>query len=46
MLGAAPVALDADDLARIDELVPAGMVQGERYPSAVVADLDSERTSA
>lgn len=46
MLGAAPVALDADDLARIDELVPTGMVQGERYPSAAVADLDSERTSA
>lgn len=45
MLGASAVTLDADDLARIDELLPAGAVQGERYPSAAMADLDSEPSS-
>ncbi|BCJ26900.1 aldo/keto reductase [Actinocatenispora sera] len=43
MLGANRVVLDADDLARIDELVPRGAARGDRYPAAFMADLDSER---
>jgi aryl-alcohol dehydrogenase-like predicted oxidoreductase len=43
MLGADQVVLDADDLARIDELVPRGSARGDRYPTAFMADLDSER---
>jgi aryl-alcohol dehydrogenase-like predicted oxidoreductase len=42
MLGANRVVLDADDLARIDELVPRGAARGDRYPAAFMADLDSE----
>lgn len=45
MLGAGGVALDATELARIAELVPAGAVRGARYPEAAMADLDSERTA-
>ena len=37
------VSLDADELARIDELVPRGAARGDRYPAAAMADLDSER---
>jgi aryl-alcohol dehydrogenase-like predicted oxidoreductase len=37
------VTLDADDLARIDQLVPRGSVSGDRYPAAAMAALDSER---
>ncbi|WP_433802819.1 aldo/keto reductase [Actinomycetospora sp. CA-084318] len=37
------VDLSDDDLARIDELVPAGSVSGDRYPAAAMAQLDSER---
>ncbi|MFC5061671.1 aldo/keto reductase [Actinomycetospora atypica] len=33
----------ADELARIDELVPRGSVSGDRYPAAHMAALDSER---
>jgi aryl-alcohol dehydrogenase-like predicted oxidoreductase len=37
------VLLDAEDLARIDQLVPRGSVSGDRYPAAHMAALDSER---
>ncbi|HEY2220553.1 aldo/keto reductase [Actinomycetospora sp.] len=37
------VSLDAEDLARIDALVPRGSVSGDRYPPAAMAALDSER---
>lgn len=37
------VELTADDLARVDELIPAGSVSGDRYPAAAMAQLDSER---
>ena len=37
------VVLTADELARIDELVPRGSVSGDRYPTAHMAALDSER---
>ncbi|GAA3647736.1 aldo/keto reductase [Microbacterium marinilacus] len=37
------ISLDEADLALIDELLPAGAAHGERYPSAFMADLDSER---
>ncbi|MFE0647978.1 aldo/keto reductase [Streptomyces sp. NPDC059534] len=41
-LGALDVALDAADLAAIEEAVPAGAAAGERYPAAQMAHLDSE----
>jgi aryl-alcohol dehydrogenase-like predicted oxidoreductase len=37
------VSLSPAELARIEELVPRGAAQGERYPSRHMADLDSER---
>ncbi|MEU6484025.1 aldo/keto reductase [Streptomyces sp. NPDC046887] len=42
-LGALAVTLDAGDLAAIEKAVPAGAAAGERYPSAQMAHLDSER---
>ena len=42
-LGALDVTLDADDLAMIERAVPADAAVGDRYPSAAMADLDSER---
>ncbi|KAA0932153.1 aldo/keto reductase [Streptomyces apricus] len=42
-LGALDVTLDAADLAAIEDAVPAGAAAGERYPSAQMAHLDSER---
>jgi aryl-alcohol dehydrogenase-like predicted oxidoreductase len=42
-LGALEVELDAEDLARIEEAVPAGAAAGERYPAQAMAVLDSER---
>ncbi|MBO0843660.1 MAG: aldo/keto reductase, partial [Nocardioides sp.] len=42
MLASTDVRLDAADLARIDALVPAGSVRGDRYPSQFMAHLDSE----
>ncbi len=42
-LGAVPVALGPDDLAAIERAVPKGAASGERYPSAQMAHLDSER---
>ncbi|GGU85864.1 aldo/keto reductase [Streptomyces litmocidini] len=42
-LGALDVTLGADDLAAIEEAVPAGAAAGARYPEAQMAHLDSER---
>ncbi|WNI24878.1 aldo/keto reductase [Streptomyces sp. ITFR-16] len=42
-LGALDVRLDADDLAAIEEAVPAGSAAGARYPAQQMAHLDSER---
>jgi aryl-alcohol dehydrogenase-like predicted oxidoreductase len=41
-LGALELELTADDLARIEEAVPAGAAAGERYPAPAMAQLDSE----
>lgn len=41
-LGALDVALDADDLAAIEQAVPADAAAGERYPAEQMAHLDSE----
>ena len=41
-LGAADVKLSADDLARIEQAVPADAVAGTRYMPAVLAHMDSE----
>lgn len=43
MIGSADITLDADDLARIEELVPRGAVRGDRYPTEHMKDPDSER---
>ncbi|WP_250400480.1 aldo/keto reductase [Streptomyces cellostaticus] len=42
-LGALDVVLDGTDLAAIEEAVPADAAAGDRYPSAQMALLDSER---
>jgi aryl-alcohol dehydrogenase-like predicted oxidoreductase len=42
-LGALELELTSDDLARIEELVPADAAAGARYPDAQMATLDSER---
>ncbi|MFD4553055.1 aldo/keto reductase [Streptomyces sp. NPDC058469] len=42
-LGALDVVLDEADLTAIDEAVPADSALGDRYPSAMMAHLDSER---
>ena len=42
-LGAVDIELTADDLARIEETVPADAVAGERYHAEQMAILDSER---
>ncbi|WP_028804571.1 aldo/keto reductase [Streptomyces sp. 142MFCol3.1] len=42
-LGALDVTLGPDDLAAIEEAVPAGAAAGARYPEAQMAHLDSER---
>jgi aryl-alcohol dehydrogenase-like predicted oxidoreductase len=41
-LGAASLKLSPDDLARIEQAVPAGAVAGARYMPAVLAHMDSE----
>ncbi|WP_033284657.1 aldo/keto reductase [Streptomyces sp. NRRL F-525] len=41
-LGALDVVLDAADLAAIEAAVPADSAMGDRYPSAMMAHLDSE----
>lgn len=43
VLGALDVALSADDLAAIESAIPAGSVAGERYASAQMQMLDSEK---
>jgi aryl-alcohol dehydrogenase-like predicted oxidoreductase len=42
-LGGLDLELGADDLARIEDAVPAGAAAGERYPAAQMEHLDSER---
>jgi aryl-alcohol dehydrogenase-like predicted oxidoreductase len=42
-LGALDVTLTEEDLAAIEQIVPKGAAAGERYPSAQMAMLDSER---
>jgi aryl-alcohol dehydrogenase-like predicted oxidoreductase len=42
-LGAAEVALSADDIAAIERAVPKAAAAGARYPAPAMADLDSER---
>jgi len=37
------VALSPDELARIDQAVPAGAAAGGRYPEPVLEHMDSER---
>jgi aryl-alcohol dehydrogenase-like predicted oxidoreductase len=44
-LGALHVVLTAEELARIEEVVPAGAAAGDRYPTPLMAHLDSERRS-
>jgi aryl-alcohol dehydrogenase-like predicted oxidoreductase len=42
-LGALDVSLTQDDLARIDRAIPPGAAAGDRYPTPMMAHLDSER---
>ena len=42
-MGALPLRLSADDLARIEAAVPADGAAGERYPAAQLAHMDSAR---
>lgn len=43
MIEANKVTLDAAELARMDELIPAGAARGDRYPTVLMSNLDSER---
>ncbi|MET8867033.1 aldo/keto reductase [Nonomuraea sp. NPDC004580] len=43
MIGADAVSFTAEDLARIEDLVPRDAAKGDRYPTALMAALDSER---
>jgi len=43
-LGALDLRLTPDDLARIEAAIPPGAAAGERYPAALMALLDSERS--
>jgi hypothetical protein len=45
VLGSLAVELNAEELAVIESAVPAGEVAGDRYDSAAMAGLDSERGS-
>ncbi len=42
-LGGTEVALQADDLVRIESAIPKGSAAGDRYPTPLMAHLDSER---
>ncbi|MBS1569061.1 MAG: aldo/keto reductase [Bacteroidetes bacterium] len=42
-LGGVDVRLAPEDLARIEQLMPAGAAAGDRYPTPMMAHLDSER---
>jgi len=44
-LGALQLRLSPDDLARIEQAVPAGSAAGDRYPAPLMAGLDSEKES-
>ena len=44
-LGALEVRLSTDDLGRIESAVPRGAAAGDRYPTPLMAHLDSERRS-
>ncbi|MDJ1134434.1 aldo/keto reductase [Streptomyces iconiensis] len=43
LLDSTRLPLTSDDLTRIEALVPRGAARGERYPAALMAELDSER---
>jgi aryl-alcohol dehydrogenase-like predicted oxidoreductase len=43
LIESARVSLGDDELAEIEQLVPRGAVEGERYPPQLMAGLDSER---
>jgi len=43
LFDSAGVSLDRDELAQIEELMPLGAARGDRYPSQLMASLDSER---
>jgi aryl-alcohol dehydrogenase-like predicted oxidoreductase len=45
-LGALNLELSSEDLASIDQAVPAGAAAGDRYPTPQMAHLDSERAKA
>jgi aryl-alcohol dehydrogenase-like predicted oxidoreductase len=42
-LGGLDVALSPDDLSQIEETVPKGAAAGDRYPSVMMRELDSEK---
>jgi aryl-alcohol dehydrogenase-like predicted oxidoreductase len=42
-LKALDLTMTADDLARIEQAIPARAAAGERYPAPLMAQLDSER---
>jgi aryl-alcohol dehydrogenase-like predicted oxidoreductase len=42
-LGASSLVLRGDELARIEQAFPAGVAAGERYPTAMLAHMDSEQ---
>lgn len=43
MVDSTRLSLTKDDLAQIEALVPRGAAHGQRYPAALMAELDSER---
>ncbi|SEH03832.1 Predicted oxidoreductase [Nonomuraea solani] len=43
LAGSVHVSFSAAELAHIEQLIPRGSAQGDRYPSHLMADLDSER---
>lgn len=43
MVDSTRLSLTKDDLAQIETLVPRGAAHGQRYPAALMAELDSER---
>ena len=45
-LAAADVELTRDDLSAIEKAIPAGAAAGERYPSFILATMDSEKKAA
>ena len=45
-LGALDMRLSAEDLARLAKALPPGAAAGDRYPSAALAHMDSEKKRA